>query len=225
MPLFSVVVREHTYTGRFYSDVVRAGSCEEALRVAAAPEPPPGLEPQHRSDVAVTGRTRTERPDTDVVQAARRKEAVPVAAAPERPPRPAPRRGFSVVVREQAFAGRVYRDVVRAGSCEEALQVAVAQAAAPEPLPGPTPRPAATGRPGCADVWIYALLHCELEAGHEPPHTAAAHGYGRPVKWARDDLGVARALPEPATDAPAPGELAMLTMCGRAAAARLDLPA
>jgi len=44
--LFSVMAREHTYTGRFYDDVVEAGSCEQALQLAAAqataPQPPPG---------------------------------------------------------------------------------------------------------------------------------------------------------------------------------------
>ena len=46
MPLFSVAVREHVYTGRFYSDVVQAESFEEALQAAAehapVPWPPPG---------------------------------------------------------------------------------------------------------------------------------------------------------------------------------------
>ena len=31
MPLFHITLREHTYTGRFYNDVVEAGSFEEAL--------------------------------------------------------------------------------------------------------------------------------------------------------------------------------------------------
>jgi len=42
--LFSVMVREHAYTGRFYNDVLEAGSCEQALQLAAAqataPQPP-----------------------------------------------------------------------------------------------------------------------------------------------------------------------------------------
>ncbi len=206
MPLFNVTVREHTYTGRFYSDVVQAGSCEEALQVAAAhaagPGAPPGPEPQHGFDVAVTGRTGTGRLDTGVVQASGREEAVQVGAAPESPPSPAPQHGFSVVVREQAHAGRLYSDVVQAGSCEEAVQVAAAQAAAPEPPPGPTPQAEAAGRPRCADVWVYALLRCELEAGHDPPHMAVAHGYGRQVKWVRDDRGIAHAVPDPAVGAP-----------------------
>ena len=199
MPLFSVAVREHTYTGRFYSDVVQAGSPEEALRVAAqhavVPGPPTG-----------TGRL-----DTDVVRASRHGEPVQVAApepspspAPPSPapPNPAPQHGFSVVVREQADAGRFCSDVVQAGSPEEALQVAAAQAAAPGPPPGPMPQAEAAGRPRCADVWVYALLHCDLEAGHHPPHMALAHGYRRPVRWVRNDLGIAHPLPDPATDAP-----------------------
>jgi len=44
MPLFHVTVREHTYTGRFYHDVVEAESFEDALQLAAgratAPQPP-----------------------------------------------------------------------------------------------------------------------------------------------------------------------------------------
>ena len=161
MPLFNVAVREHTYTGRFYSDVVQASSCEEALQVAA----------QH-------------------------------AAAPPPSPAPEPRQGFSVVVREQAPAGRVYSDVVQASSCEKALQAA----AAPEPLPAPAPEGEgeAAGRPRCADVWVYALLHCGREAGHDPPHRAVAHGYLRPVWWERDDLGIARAVPAPVPASPRP---------------------
>ena len=205
MPLFSVAVREHTYTGRFYSDVVQAGSREEALQVAAqhaAVPRPPGPEPQQGSDVTVPGDTCAGRLDADAVRASRREEAVQVAAAPEPPPGPAPQRGFSVVVREQADAGRFYSDIVQAGSPEEALQVAAAQAVAPEPPPGPTPQAEAAGRATCADVWVYALLHCELEAGHDSPHMAVARGYRRPVRWVRDDLGIAHAVPAPATNAP-----------------------
>jgi hypothetical protein len=87
---------------------------------------------------------------------------------------------------------------VQAGSAEEAVQVAAAQAAAP----GPVPRAAAAGRPRCADVWVYALLHCELGAGHDLPHLAIAHGYRRPVRWVRDDLGIAHPVPDPAAGAP-----------------------
>jgi hypothetical protein len=213
MPLFNVAVREHTYTGRFYGDVVQAGSPEEALRVAArhaAVPPPPGTQPQPGSGAAVTGDTRAGRPGTDVVQASRHEDARPAAAAPGPPPGPAPRYGFSVVVTEQADSGRVYSDVVQAGSPEEALQVAAVQAAAPEPPPGPTPQAAAAGRPRCADVWVYALLHCELEEGHDPPHMVVAHGYRRPVRWVRDDLGVAHAVPDPVdlrTDVPHPARI------------------
>jgi hypothetical protein len=206
MPLFNVAVREHTYTGRFYTDVVQAGSCEEALQVAAqhaaVPRPPPGSRQQQGPDAAVTGGTCTGRLATDVVQASRREEAVQVTAALGPPPSPAPQQGFSVVVREQADAGRFYSDVVQAGSCEEALQVAAAQAAGPEPAPGPALRAGAAGQPRCADVWVYALLHCELEAGHDPPHMAVAHGYGQPVRWVRDDLGIAHDVPAPAAGAP-----------------------
>jgi len=206
MPLFNVAVREHTYTGRFYSDVVQAESPEEALQVAAqhavVPGPPAGPRPQHGYGVAVTGPSRTGRLDTDVVRASRRGEPARVAAAPGSPPGPAPQQGFSVVVRGQADAGRFRSDVVQAGSPEEALQVAAAQAAAPESPPGPMPRTEAAGRPRCADVWVYALLHCDLEAGHDPPHVAVPRGYRRPVRWVRDDLGIAHPAPDPATGAP-----------------------
>jgi hypothetical protein len=207
MPLFYVAVREHTYTGRFYSEAVQAESPEEALQVAAehaaVPRPPPVPVPQQVFDVAATGPTPTGRLDTDVVQASRREEVPQVAAALRLPPGPAPQ-GFSVVVREQADAGPVYSEAVQAGSPEEALQVAAEQAAAPEPRPGPTPQAETAGRPRCADVWVYALLHCELEAGHDPPHMAVAHRYRRPVRWVRDDRGIAYAVPGPATCAPVP---------------------
>jgi hypothetical protein len=209
MPSFNVAVREHAYTGRLYSDVVQAESCEEALQVAAeqaaVPPPPTGPEPLQRSGVAVTGRTCSGRLDTDVVRAEPREEAqqpaAGKAAAPGAPPGPASQRGFSVVVTEQAYAGRVHRAVVQAASCEEALQVAAGQAAAPEPSPGPKPQADATGRRMCADVWVYSLLHCELVAGHDPPHMAVAC-YERPVTWVRDDRGIAHALTDAATDAP-----------------------
>ena len=201
MPLFNVAVREHTYTGRFYGDVVQASSPEEALQAAArhavVPGPPAGPRPQHGPGVAVTGR-----PDTDVVRASRRGEPVQVAAAPGPPPSPAPQHGFSVVIREQADAGQVRSEVVQAGSPEEALHVAAAQATAPESPPGPTPHAEAAGRPRCADVWVYALLHCDLAAGHDLPHMAVARGYRRPVRWVRDDLGIAHPVPDPATGAP-----------------------
>jgi hypothetical protein len=213
MPLFNVAVREHTYTGRFYSDVVQAESYEEALRVAAqhaavlrpptSPEPQNALEPQNAPEPQYES------------EAPRREEPVPLAAAPELPqaatpeppPGPAPQYGFSVVVREQPYAGRFYSDVVQAASPEEALQVAAAQAAAAQAA-GQAAAVQAGVRARCADVWVYALLHCELEAGHDPPHLALAHGYRRPVMWVRDDLGVAHAVPDPATDAPAASPVA-----------------
>jgi hypothetical protein len=160
MARFNVTVREHSYTGRFYSDVVQAESCEEALQVAGEQ----------------------------------------VAAAQPSPDPPLPR-GFSVVVREQAYARRFYRDVVQAESCEEALEAAAARAAAPQPSLDLKLQADAAGRPRCADVWVYSVLHCELAAGHDPPHMAAAHGYGRLASWVRDDRGIARALPDPATGA------------------------
>ena len=39
------MVREHAYTGRFYHDVVEAGSCEQALHLAAAQATAPRLPP------------------------------------------------------------------------------------------------------------------------------------------------------------------------------------
>ena len=123
------------------------------------------------------------------------------AAAPQPAPGPPLERGFSVAVREQAPAGRVYTEIVQAASSEEALLVAAELAAAPQPSPGPQPQADAEGRPVCGDVWIYSLLHCELVAGHDPPHMAVARGYRRPVRWVRDDRGVARTLPDPATGA------------------------
>ncbi len=174
MAWFSVTVREHSYTGRSYSDVVQAESCEDALQVAgeqaAGPQPSPRL--------------------------------------------PLPR-GFSVVVREQAHAERVYSEVVQAESCEEALGAAAARAAAPQPAPGPQPRADATGRPRCADVWVYSLLHCGLVAGHDPPHLAVAQGYGRPVRWVRDDRGIAHALADPATGARVVSPVGNHTRAGR----------
>ena len=210
MPSFYVAVREHTYTGRFYSEAVQAASPEEALQVAAdhaaVPQPPPAPTPQQVSDVAATGRAPAGRLDTDLVQASPREEAPQAAAALRPSPGPTPQ-GFSVVVREQTDAGPVYSEVVQAGSPEEALQVAAGQPAAPEPPPGPTPQTETAGRPRCADVWIYALLHCELEAGHDPPHMAVAHRYGRPARWVRDDRGIAHAVPGPATGAPVPSSI------------------
>ena len=209
MARFNVTVREHSYAGRFYSDVVQAESCEEALQVAseraAAPRPLPGPRPQQGFGVAVTGRTHTRRLDTGVAQAECRQEAQQPAAEQAAGPRPSPGpplpRGFSVVVREQAYAGRFYSDVVQAESCEEALEAAVAAADAPQPSLDPTLQADAAGRPRCADVWVYSLLHCELVAGHDPPHMAVAHGYGRVASWVRDDRGIAHAPSDPAAGA------------------------
>ena len=198
MPLFNVAVREHTYTGRFYSDVVQASSFQEALQVAAqqAAVPPPPAAPQ-----LLPG----PEPPPPGPEPPPLAEPPPVAEPPPgRPPGPAPQRGFSVVVTEQADNGRFYSDVVQAASPEEALQVAAAQAAEPGPPPDPAPPAEAAGPPRCTDVWVYALLRCDLQAGHDPPHRAVAPGYRRPVRWVRDDLGVAHDVPAPAADAPAP---------------------
>jgi uncharacterized membrane protein len=196
MPLFNVAVREHAYTGRFYSDVVQAESSEEALQTAAqqaaAPKPSPDPTVLQRFDVAVTEPTWTGRLDTDVVRTEPREEAQQLAAS-NPSPAPTPQRGFSVVVTEQAYGERVHSAVVQAGSCQEALQAAAEQAAAPKPSLDPKLEADAAGRPRCADVWVYSLLDCELVAGHDPPHMAVA-GYERPVRWVRDDRGIAHAL-------------------------------
>ena len=207
MPLFYVAVREHAYTGLFYSDVVQAGSGEEALQLAAeratAPRPPPGPEPQRGPDVVVREHADPGRSYNDVVAAGSGEEALQPAAeratAPRPPPGSEPQRGFNVAVREHADPGRFYDVTVRAGSCEEALQLAAELAAAPRPPPGSGPQPDAANRRRCADVWVYSLLHCELAEGHDPPHMAVAPGYRRPMRWVRDDRGLARAFPEPAT--------------------------
>ena len=149
MPLFHITLREHTYTGRFYNDVVEAGSFEEALQLAAG------------------------------------------QATASRPPPGSRQRSFHVTLREHSSAGRSYNDVVEAASFEEALQLAAGQATGPEPPPGFRPQPDGANRRRCADVWIYSLLHCELAEGHDPPHVAVARGYWRPVRWVRDDRGLA----------------------------------
>jgi hypothetical protein len=105
---------------------------------------------------------------------------------------------FNVTVREHTCTGGFYNDVVEAGSCEEALHLAAEQATAPRPPPSPKPQPDGADRRRCADVWVDSLLHCELAEGHDPPHMAVARGYRRPVRWVRDDRGLAHALPEPA---------------------------
>ena len=201
MARFNVTVREHSYAGRFYSDVVQAESCEDALQVAseqvAASRPLPGPKPQQGFDVAVTGPTPTRRSDSGEAQ----QPAAEQAAGPQPSPGPPLPRGFSVVVREQAHAGRFYRDVVQAESCEEALEAAAARADAPQPSLDPRLQADAAGRPRCGDVWVYSVLHCELVAGHDPPHMAVAHGYGRLASWVRDDRGIAHALPDPAAGA------------------------
>ena len=149
MSLFHITLREHTYTGRFYHDVVEAGSFEEALLLAAGqatgPKPPPG----------------------------------------------SGQRSFNVTLREHTYTGRFYHDVVEAGSFEEALVLAAGQATGPEPPPGFRPEPDGTNRRRCSDVWIYSLLHCELAEGHDPPHMAVARGHWDPVRWVRDDRGLA----------------------------------
>ncbi|MGO8727967.1 MAG: hypothetical protein ACLQK8_14905 [Streptosporangiaceae bacterium] len=139
----------------------------------------------------------------DIVTAESCEEALQLAAeraaAPQPPPGSKPQQGIDVVVREHADPGRFYNDIVTAESCEEALQLAAERAAAPRPPSGSEPEPDAANRWRCADVWVYSLLHCELAEGHDPPHMAVARGYRRPMRWVRDDRGLARAFPEPAT--------------------------
>ena len=155
--------------------------------------------------VAVSEHSYTGRFYRAFVQAESCEDALQVAgeqaAAPQPSPDPALPRGFSVLVREQADAGRFYTDVVQAESCEEALEAAAARAGAPQPSIDPELQADAAGRPRCADVWVYSLLHCELVAGHDPPHLAVAHGYGRLASWVRDDRGIAHLLPDPAAGA------------------------
>jgi hypothetical protein len=86
MPLFSVMVREHAYTGRFYDHVVEAGSCERALQLAAgqatAPQLPPGSR-QRSFSVTVTEHTYapcTGRFYDDVVEAGSCERALQLAA-------------------------------------------------------------------------------------------------------------------------------------------------
>jgi hypothetical protein len=203
MPSFSVMVREHTYTGRFYGEVVQAESYEKALRVAAEhagmPQPSgPGL--RQEPGTMVTEQDHSEPSTNAAGYTERREEVLQPAAAAKPPPGPEPRRGFNVTVTEQAYAGQVYSDVVLASSCEEALHIAAEKAAAPQP-PAPEALPDAADRPRCADVWVYSLLHCQLVAGHDPPHMAVAPGYLRTVRWVRDDRGIAHALPEPPSHA------------------------
>ena len=210
MPLFNVTVREHAYTGRFYDDIVTAGSCEEALQLAAeraaVPQPPPDSKPQQGFDAVVREHAYPGRFYDDIVTAESPEEALQPAAeqatVPQPPPDSKPRQGFDVVVREHAYPGRFYDDIVTAGSCEEALQLAAERATVPQPPPGSELQPDAANRRRCADVWVYALLHCELAEGHDPPHMAVARGYRRAMRWVRDDRGLAHAFPEPATGTP-----------------------
>jgi len=106
---------------------------------------------------------------------------------------------FYVTVTEHTYTGRSYHDVVEAGSPGEAMQLAAGRAAVPQPPPGAEPEPHDAERRRCADVWVYSLLRCELTEGHDPPHMATAPGYWRPVRWVRDNRGLAQALPEPAS--------------------------
>jgi hypothetical protein len=210
MALFNVTVREHTYTGRFYNDTVMAESCEEALQLAAeraiAPQPPPDSKPQQGSDVVVTEHAYPGRSHNDTVTAESSEEALQLAAkratAPQPPPDPKPQQRFNVVVTEHAYPGRSHSDTVTAESSEEALQLAAKRATAPQPQPDPKPQPDAANRRRCADVWVYSLLHCELADGHDPPHMAVATGYRHPMRWVRDDRGLAHAFPKPATGDP-----------------------
>ena len=210
MPLFNVTVREHAYTGRFYDDIVTAESPEEALQLAAeratVRQPPPDSKPQQGFDVAVREHAYPGRFYDDIVTAESHEEALqPAAEQPtvrQPPPDSKPQQGFDVVVREHASPGRFYDDIVTAESCEEALQLAAERATAPRPLPGSELQPDAANRRRCADVWVYALLHCELAEGHNSPHMAVARGYRRPMRWVRDDRGLAHAFPEPATGPP-----------------------
>ena len=161
---------------------------------------------KHLFNVTVREHAYTGRFYGDVVEAESCEEALQLAAEEAAAPQPLPasklQRGFNVAVREHAYTGRFYSDVVEAESCEEALQLAAERAAAPQTPPGSKPQPDAANRPRCADVWVYSLLHCELVEGHDSPHMAVARGYWRPVRWVRDDRGLAHALPEPATSPP-----------------------
>ena len=86
MSLFSVIVREHACTGQFYHDVVEAGSCEQALHLAAgqatAPRLPPGSR-QRSFSVTVTEHTdatSTGRFHDDFVEAGSCEQALHLAA-------------------------------------------------------------------------------------------------------------------------------------------------
>ncbi len=83
MALFHITVREHTYTGGFYSDVVEAGSGEEALQLAAGQatrlQPPPGSK-QQPFNVTVREHTFTGGFYSDVMEAGSGEEALQFAA-------------------------------------------------------------------------------------------------------------------------------------------------
>ena len=83
MALFHIMVREHTYTGRFYSDIVEAGSGEEALQLAAGQaitlQLPPGSR-QQPFNVTVREHTFTGWFYSDVVDAGSGEEALQLAA-------------------------------------------------------------------------------------------------------------------------------------------------
>jgi hypothetical protein len=102
---------------------------------------------------------------------------------------------FHVTVREHTYTGRFYHEVVEAESFEDALQLAAGRATAPQPPPGSEPEPDCANHRWCADVWLDSLLRCELAEGHDEPHMGTARGYRRPARWARDDRGLAHALP------------------------------
>jgi len=97
MALFHITVREHTYTGRFYSDVVEAVSSEEALQLAAGqaitPPLPPGSK-QQPFNVTVRDHTFTGQFYSDVVEAGSGEEALQLAAGQatglQPPPGPEP---------------------------------------------------------------------------------------------------------------------------------------
>ena len=90
MPLFHITLREHTYTGRFYNDVVEAGSFEEALRLAAGqatPSRPPPGSGQRSFNVTLREHTCAGRFHNDVVEAGSFEEALRLAAGQATGPR------------------------------------------------------------------------------------------------------------------------------------------
>ena len=104
------MVREHAYTGRFYHDVVEAGSCEQALHLAAAQATAPRLPPgsgQRSFSVTVAEQayvTGAGQFHDDVVEAGSCEQALHLAAGHASGPgagwfRAAPRRRGSPQVR------------------------------------------------------------------------------------------------------------------------------